>query len=169
MKFTNFIDTAHVRMIYGRAGAGFSQNALMKSLVGHAVIGGEFQRDMAAKPNVLRAEDYAHAAASYFADDAIIRNCLSRQILDHFMETIPPLRLTRASHQDGPGGVLRSAAHGLCRALFDNRFLSSSTFTQGEYGPQQRTENGELIGGWKVAETTAARTDIRFSIADCHD
>jgi hypothetical protein len=155
-------------MIYRRAGARFPENALVKSLIGQVAIGSEFQGDMPLKPKVLRAVDYAHPTASYFADDPIMRNCLSRQTVDYFVGAMPLLRLARTSHQDGPSGVVGSAAHGLCRTFFDGRFSSPSSFTDGGFRSQQRTDNGELTGGWKVAETAAARTDSRFSIGDCH-
>ena len=75
--FADFVDGADVGMVQRRSGFGFAPEALQRlGIVGY-FIGKKFKRDEAVQARVFGLVDDAHAAATEFFEDAVVRDGLS--------------------------------------------------------------------------------------------
>ncbi len=72
----DFVDGADVGMIQGGSGAGFAAKTFERLRIAGEIVGQKFQRNEAAEFSVFGFVNHAHAAATEFFDDAVVRDGL---------------------------------------------------------------------------------------------
>src|SRR6266478_1595343 len=71
---TNLMDRADIRMVKRRSGAGFAAEAFQCLGILRDIVGKKFKRDKSAEGDVFGLVNHAHAAATKFLDDAVVRD-----------------------------------------------------------------------------------------------